>query len=808
MKRTVACRRPWTCLILIAWVLGLIADLTGCGASQMGQNQAAPATKQLTAVAISPQTPSIVLGNSVQLSATALFSDGSRIDVTGAATWVSAQPNVASINAAGMVMSKTIGSASISALYKSVSGSSTLTVAPPDLVSIAVTPQSPSLTPNHSVQLSASGTFTDGTTQDLSSMVTWSSTATGVLTINATGLSTAKSPGAATITASEGSISGSATVTVVSPTLVSITVAPANPALKINQTVQLSASGTFSDGSTQDLSSAVSWSSTPPGIVITSSTGLATAKVAGAATVIASEGSITGSDTVTVAPPTLISITVGPANPALKINQTVQLSASGTFSDGSTQDLSSAVAWSSTPPGIIIIGSTGLATAKAPGAATIVATDASINGGDTITVAPPTLMSIALSPQNLTLTPEHSVQLTAVGSYSDGSTQDISASAAWSASPGGVVAVTNSGLAIGQAPGIATISASLNAVAASDIVNVVAPTLTSISITPNGESIPTGQNQQLAATGLYSDGSMRDLTSSAQWLSSNPTVLSVSNLGMATANALGSATVTARWSGMSGVAQMQVSGIVSLTLVPASPVLVLRGSEPLTALATFADGSTQDITASVSWSSSDPGIASVSNGVLFAWRVGSATISASFGPVVGYASVTVKPVLAVSYFSNANMSGFADGAVRINNPGLTGANLCAEIYVFDQDQQLSECCGCLVSPNGLRTLSVNTDLTGNPLTGVKSRNGVVKIVPAYVPSNSLCDPTAISPKGSLVAWSTHTQQQSASSFSVTETTFQLGPLGDDDLAALQSQCSFASTLGSGQGICSCGTGVP
>jgi hypothetical protein len=599
----------------------------------MGKNQVPAPAKQLTAVAINPQTPSIVLGNSVQLSATALFSDGSKIDVTSAATWTSAQPDVASINAAGMAVSKTIGATSISALYKSVSGSSTLTVAAPALVSIVVTPQNPSLTPNHSVQLSASGTFTDGITKDISSMVTWSSTATSVLTINATGLTTAKSPGAAIITASEGSISGSDTVTVASPTLVSIAVAPQNPALEINQTVQLSAGGTFSDGSTQDLSSAVIWSSTPSGIVITSSTGLATAKAPGAATVVAMNGSINGSDTLTVAPPTLVSIAVAPQNAALTIDQTVQLSARGKFSDGSTQDLSSAVAWSSTPSGIVITSGTGLVTAKSPGAANVTATSGSI----------------------------------------------------------------------------------------------------------------------------------------------------------------------------SGMAQMQVSDIVSLTVVPASSVLVLRGSEPLTALVTFADGSTQDITKSVSWSSSDPGIASVSNGVLYAWRVGSAIISASFGPVVGHATVAVKPVLAVSYFSNANMSGFADAAVRVNNPGLTGANLCAEIYVFDQDQQLSECCGCLVSPNGLRTLSVNTDLTGNPLTGVKSANGIIKIVPAYVPSNSLCDPTAIAPKGSLVAWSTHTQQQSTSFFAVTETTFQLGPLGDEELAALQSQCSFAATLGSGHGVCSCGT---
>ena len=162
-------------------------------------------------------------------------------------------------------------------------------------------------------------------------------------------------------------------------------------------------------------------------------------------------------------------------------------------------------------------------------------------------------------------------------------------------------------------------------------------------------------------------------------------------------------------------------------------------------------------------------------------------------------------MLTVSYFSNAHTSGVADATVRLTNPGLTGGNLCAEIYVFDQSQQLSECCGCLVSPDGLQTLSVNTDLTGNPLTGVQSTTGVVKIVPADAAVNPSCNPTAIAPKASLVAWSTNIQQQSASAFAMTETTFQLGPLGDDELAALQNQCSSSFSLGSGQGVCSCAT---
>jgi hypothetical protein len=402
----------------------------------------------------------------------------------------------------------------------------------------------------------------------------------------------------------------------------------------------------------------------------------------------------------------------------------------------------------------------------------------------------------------------HSAQLKAVGTYSDGSAQDISASVTWSASPAGIVAVSNNGMATGKALGAATITAILNTVSATDTVAVIAPTLSSISIAPSGASIPLGQNQQLFATGTYNDGSTQDLTSSVRWASSDPTILSLSSMGMATADALGMVTVTATSGTISATNQLQVSPpvVVSFTVTPASSLLALGAGEQLSALARFSDGTIQDMTTSVSWSSADPAIANVNNqGFVRAGHVGDTTISVSSDSVAGSANVTVKPVLTVSYFSNAHTSGVADATVRLTNPGVTGGNLCAEIYVFDQSQQLSECCGCLVSPDGLQTLSVNTDLTGNPLTGVQSTTGVVKIVPADAAVNPSCNPTAIAPKASLVEWSTNIQQQSASAFAMTETTFQLGPLGDDELAALQNQCSSSFSLGSGQGVCSCGT---
>lgn len=164
-----------------------------------------------------------------------------------------------------------------------------------------------------------------------------------------------------------------------------------------------------------------------------------------------------------------------------------------------------------------------------------------------------------------------------------------------------------------------------------------------------------------------------------------------------------------------------------------------------------------------------------------------------------------QDVFTVNYFSN-NAAPAPDATVRIDNPGLTYGNLCAMVYVFDADQQLSECCGCVETHNGLRTLSVRRDLTSNPLTGVVSRNGVIKIVSAAV-NNSPCDPTSnVTPKPNLRAWVTHIQNPVGTAYPITETESSNSTLGATELANLQAQCAFINILGSGHGICSCGTG--
>jgi hypothetical protein len=159
----------------------------------------------------------------------------------------------------------------------------------------------------------------------------------------------------------------------------------------------------------------------------------------------------------------------------------------------------------------------------------------------------------------------------------------------------------------------------------------------------------------------------------------------------------------------------------------------------------------------------------------------------------------------VNYYANNTTAGAPDATVRINNPGSTNGDLCAMIYVFDNDQEMNECCGCLTTPDGLRTLSVKNNLTNNPLTAVVA-TGDIKIVSAKV-NGYPCDPTSnVVPYGGLNSWATHIQNKVGAGFPVTETSFSFSLLSAGELASLQADCYFTQRLGSGRGVCSCGTG--
>jgi len=176
----------------------------------------------------------------------------------------------------------------------------------------------------------------------------------------------------------------------------------------------------------------------------------------------------------------------------------------------------------------------------------------------------------------------------------------------------------------------------------------------------------------------------------------------------------------------------------------------------------------------------------------------------------GYAVAQTAPApdtLKVDYFSGASHDDVSpaivvpDGTFRIINPGTAGGYLCADIFVFDSYQELSECCSCSLSPDALLTLSVNYNLTSNPLTGVYLSTGAVKVVSSARKGSYCSFPSSLTPTAGLRSWMTHIQ----TGYIITETASQDATLSAAEVKRLQGECYAIQLDGSGSGVCSCGS---
>ncbi len=359
----------------------------------------------LVSIAVTPANPSITKGLTETFTATGTYSDNSTQNLTSSVTWSSSTTSVATM-AGSVATAVGTGTSTIQATSGSISGSTVLTVTPATLVSIAVTPANSSMVVGATpVQYTATGTYSDSTTQNLTSSVTWSSLTTTIASITSGGLVTPVAKGSTTIQATSGSITGSTGLTVTTA-LVSIAVTPANPSIAKGRTQAFTATGTYSDNSTQNITSSVTWTSGTTTVATITSGGVATAAGTGTSTIQATSGSISGSTVLTVTAPTLVSIAVTPANSSMVVGATpVQYTATGTYSDNSTQNLTSSMTWTSTTTATATITSGGLVTPVAAGSTAIQATSGSIVGSTALTVTAAsgiTLSSVTLSPAAVT----------------------------------------------------------------------------------------------------------------------------------------------------------------------------------------------------------------------------------------------------------------------------------------------------------------------------------------------------------------------------------------------------------------------
>ncbi len=606
----------------------------------------------LTSIAVNPPSISIAPTTATSFTATGTYADGNTQNITSSVTWTSSVPTHASISdtvpTKGTALGLAAGPTTITATLGSISGTATLTVTNATLVSIAVTPANSSIPLGVLQQFTATGTFSDTTTQDITNTVTWASSANGIASITVSGLANGVSLGTATISATSGAVSGNTSLTVNAANLASLAITPAPPSVAQGTSIKLVATGTFNDGGTRNLTTLVTWSSSDTTkATIGGANGVAKGLAAGTTTITATLGSVSTTATLTVTNATVTLITVTPSSKTIAPGTKQNFNATGTFSDSTTQIITSDVVWASDTLSVATITAAGTATGVSAGTTNISATLGSIVGSAPLTVSGATLVSLAVTPTTAVLAPASTLVYQAVGTYSDNSTQTISNSVTWSSSDTNVVTIAGSGQATGQSAGAASIKAQIGSISGTSNIIVESSALQSIVVTPAASSIPVQVELQYTATGTFGDGSTQNLTNSVTWTSSAPAVATISvtagSQGLATGVSPGTSTVTASFGGVAGHTTLTVNNATlnTINVTPASADVALGTSQQFTATGNYTDGP-HDLTNQATWTSSNVGTAVVNSaGLAISAATGTTTIKAAMGPVNGMATLTV-----------------------------------------------------------------------------------------------------------------------------------------------------------------------
>lgn len=536
--------------------LGLLSVLSACGGgSGTTPTPPPPPPPAVASVTVTPTTLNLVVGQNGALTATPLSASGSPI-AGKTPVWTSSNGAVATVAGDGVVSGVGAGAATVTATIDGKSGSAGVTVVLPPAASVTVSPPDALLDLGASITLTA--TVRDGNNNPIAGKaVTWTSSAPSVATVNQQGTVTALTEGTAQVTASADGVAGAATITV-RIAVASVAVAPSSGALLVGATLQLAATPQSATGAALP-GRAVAWSTSNPTVATVSSSGLVTARAAGAATISASSEGKTGTAAITVTAVPVAAVTVEPAAFTLLAGGSVQLLATPRDSAGNAL-AGRTITWGSAAPAVATVSTSGRVSALTAGQALITATSEGKSGSSTITVLAAPVASVTVQPSAVTLTAGDSYQMTAVLRNAVGDTL-TGRTVTWSSKLPSVATVTPGGLVTAVATGISTITAESEGKSGSATVTVTAVPPASVTVVPASSTIVAGD--VLVMVAVPRDGSGNLLPGrTAAWFSYNGFVApsySSRDTVVVTGIAAGTDTVVATVSGTSGEAQVRVN---------------------------------------------------------------------------------------------------------------------------------------------------------------------------------------------------------------------------------------------------------
>lgn len=636
-----------------------------------------------------PETEALLEGEAHAYRVVGLFSDGTQQEVTSQATFHVSDPSLAQIAPTGSLQAQKSGEATLQASYANLSAQSTIRIqAAKSLTRITLSPSSANFPKGVTQSFKATGVYSDGTTQDLTTLATWRSSNTSICTVTQ-GRASGLRAGSASVSATYGGRTASASTTVNSSTLSSLSLTPGQ-SLAAGTTQQLKLTARYSNGISYDVTNIATFRSASPSVASVTTTGTTRGLVKGLATgssaITASFSGRSAQTTVRVTAPTVTRLTLDPASVSLPRGLTRQLVATAHFSDNTSRDVTNQATFSSSASSVASVSTLpprGLVTAKTNGSATLTATYSGRSATSRVTVVNATLSSLRFEPASASIAAGTSTRFLIRAIYSDNSQQDVTANAALTVQSPVVAELTSlAGQVKGRTSGSTRVNATYGGRTASATLTVTPAVLTRIDITPANASFPKGTHQQFRATGLYSDQSTQDLTRSVAWSAQAPAVLAIDDKGEGLGLAVGSTQVSASQGSIRGSVTATVSSAVltGLTLDPPTSSVPSGLSQTLVATALYSDGTSRDVTGETSFLSDDDNVATVSNdaprGVVRANAPGTTTITARYDGRTARSQIRVAdPVLTSLAFIPASasipagttqtfalMAGYSDGS--------------------------------------------------------------------------------------------------------------------------------------------------
>ncbi|HEV8600373.1 MAG TPA: Ig-like domain-containing protein, partial [Gemmatimonadales bacterium] len=646
--------------------------------------------RTVTGFSVNPSAVTVASGQSQQFSATTSWSDGTS-EPASFAIWSSTGGTIS--NGGLFTAGSTPGVFRVIGQEGNGSHADTalVTVQAPLVTALSLTPASVNLAPGATQRFQATATLSDGTVRSFA--MSWSATG-GTINLNGDYTAGNKAGSYRVIAALPGtSLADTATVTIGDPTatLTGIVLNPSSVSLAAGGSQHFSVAALWSDGSST--APAITWSATGGSVA---PTGLYAAGTAAGTYLVIARASNGVADTslVVITPAVLTGVSVNPASATVLAGSTQQFAAAGTWSNGGTA--TPTVTWSA---GGGTISSAGLYSAD--GSAGTYRVIATAQGGApadtglvTVTVLPPTLTGLLVSPGSASLFPGGSRQFSVSGTMSDGST--VVPPVSWSATGG---TISSSGLyTAGQNVGnyrvIARSTSGSRADTSAVAIALAAPVLTSVVVSPATVSMQTAGTKQFSVSGTWSDGSTG--TPSVVWIATGGTI---TNGGLYSAGTV---------AGTYRVIATQVAGTKADTAdVTVSAAPVLTGISVSPATLSLAPGATQAFTATGTYSNGSTGSPSVT------WSATGGTISSAGVYTAGSVAGTFRVIAVQQGGSLADTS-----AVTINSATSTLTSLVltpASVAMFSGGQQQFSATG-QYSNGTSAPLAVNWSATGGAIS--------------------------------------------------------------------------------------------